>query len=159
MDDIKNHFKAVRSEGQEGVVVKNYRTIWKDGTSKDQLKVKVVAEADLYITGWNPGEGKNQGLVGSVIARSSDDKVEVAISGFTDEMRRKITAMIDQLIETSQIITVKFNDLIADENTDMLSLFLPRFVELRKDKQGKAEADSLNRIHHILENFELFSSV
>lgn len=158
-EDIKTHFKEVRSVGEEGTVVKNYHGLWKDGTSKNQLKVKVVAEVDLYITGWNPGEGKNEGLVGSVIARSSDDKVEVAISGFADADRKNITRMIDQLISTEQIITIKCNDLLTDANSEMLSLFLPRFVELRKDKQGKSQADSLNRIHSILENFELFKSV
>lgn len=153
--DIENHFKLCRSKGFEGTVIKNYGGLFKDGTSTNQFKVKVVAECDLLIVGWNEGEGKYAGKVGSVMLQSSDGLVEVDTSGFTDDMREFLTMNIDLLISGERIMTIKFNDILTKEDSDKLSLFLPRFVEIREDKRGVSEADDLPRIKEILENFEL----
>jgi DNA ligase-1 len=151
MEHIVDHFKEVRSFGLEGTVVKNYAGAWKDGTSKNQLKVKVVAECDLAIVGFNGGEGKNEGLIGSLVCQTSDGLVEVSVSGFTDAVRSELTNNINELIENKTIITVKFNDILKNENTDTLSLFLPRYVRTRFDK---TEADTLEDIKKILDSFE-----
>jgi DNA ligase-1 len=153
--DIENHFKLCRSKGFEGTVIKNHGGFFKDGTSTNQFKVKVVAECDILIVGWNEGEGKYAGKVGSVMLQSSDGIVEVDTSGFTDEMRDFLSINIDFLIATESIMAIKFNDILKKEDSDTLSLFLPRFVEVRSDKNGRDNADSYERIKEILENFEL----
>lgn len=156
IDDVISHFKDVRSTGQEGTVVKNQFLKWKDGTSTDQLKFKVVVEADLVITGFNEGEGKFAGLVGSVICQSSDGLVEVGVSGFTDKDRRYITDSIQQLIDEQWIMTVKYNDVVKREGEALESLFLPRFAKLRNDKRYKENADTLHYLKENLNTFEMF---
>ena len=42
-----------------------------------------------------------------------------------------------------KIITVKYNEKITKKDSDEISLFLPRFVEVRADKDV---ADNLDRI-------------
>lgn len=153
LEAVREHFKAVRREAQEGTVIKNPKGIWKDGTSKDQLKYKVIAENDFVITGYNEGEGKYEGQVGSVIVESRDGDIVTAVSGFTDAMRLEITENIDALIESGTIMTVKHNDILTSEQTDKLALFLPRFVKLRADKSGKENADTLEDVNKALTNF------
>lgn len=157
LDEIIGHFKQCRALGLEGTVVKNLAGLFKDGTSKDQLKVKVVAECDLVIVGYTEGEGKYAGKVGSVTLQSADSVVEVGVSGFSDEMREMLTENIDSYIDAEYIMAIKFNDLLNKEGSDTLSLFLPRFLELRQptDKFGKESADSVERIKEILDNFTL----
>ena len=43
----------------------------------------------------------------------------------------------------NKIITVKYNEKITKKDSDEVSLFLPRFVEVRIDKDS---ADTLDRI-------------
>ncbi len=62
---------------------------------REWLKVKMLSTADMYITGWIPGEGKNEGLVGALkcsLMDESGNDVEMAQPGaFTDEFRRQLS--------------------------------------------------------------------
>jgi DNA ligase-1 len=155
-NEVIEHFKEVRATGQEGTVVKNLGMIWKDGTSKDQLKFKVVVECDMVVTGFNPGEGKYEGMVGSLIIQSSDGLIETSVSGFTDADRKHITTFINEMIEDETIITVKYNDVLTNENSDNLALFLPRFVKIRYDKEKAENADTAEYIKENLNTFDSF---
>ena len=87
--------------------------------------------------GFNPGEGKFTGMVGSLIVASSDRKVEVAISGFSDALRKEITDNFDTEW-FGKICAVKYNERIGskDKNREGIdSFFLPRFEEKRSDKE------------------------
>jgi len=127
------HFEQLLAQGHEGTILKNYRALWEDTRSKHLVKFKAEKDADLEIIGWNPGEGKFLGQVGSLICASSDRLVEVSISGFSDELRQWITDNIKDLI--GKIVTVLYNERIKSKaRSGVDSLFLPRFVEIRYDK-------------------------
>lgn len=130
--EAEQHFQEMLGDGQEGIIVKNYEGLWEDTRSKHLVKFKAEKDADLEIIGWNPGEGKFEGQVGSLICASSDRKVIVSISGFSDALRLQITRDIEQLIGT--IITVIYNERITSQQNVADSLFLPRFAEFRTDK-------------------------
>lgn len=142
MKEALEHYSEKVSQGLEGTIIKYPNAIWKDGTSKEQIKMKVEVEVDLEIVGFNPGNGKNEQYFGSIIAVSSDRKLKVNVSGFSDEVRKWIHENRDSLMNT--VMTVKSNSLMKpSESNEYYSLFLPRFVEFRQDK---TEADSLQRI-------------
>lgn len=129
------HFELLLSQGNEGTILKNYSAPWEDTRSKHLVKMKAEKDCDLEIIGWNPGTGQFEGMVGSLVCASSDRLVEVAISGFDVATRKWITDNIDSL--TGKIVTVLYNERIKSkekgrENID--SLFLPRYVEFRNDK-------------------------
>lgn len=150
-DDVLDHFKKNRAAGEEGTIVKNMDMIWKNGTSKDQVKVKVQFSADFRIVGWKEGKGKFAGMVGSIECESSDGLVNFSVSGFSDAMRKQLTQDIDKHIENGTIIEVKSNDVINNTlKPDRYALFLPRFVEIRVDKD---EADSYDRVVEQLEAY------
>lgn len=152
-EQLVEEFQKSRADGNEGTVIKNMDMPWKDGTSPNQLKVKVAVDCDLKIVGWNEGHGKFKGMVGSIICECADGIVEVGVSGFSDAFRKEATDKIQSWIDAGKIMTVKYNDVIeSDLKPGMKSLFLPRFVELREDK---TEADGLDKITEQLSQFKL----
>lgn len=129
------HFEELLASGEEGTILKNYCGLWEDTRSKHLVKFKAERDADLEVIGWNPGEGKFVGKVGSLICASSDRLVECAISGFPDDLRDEITANIDSWM--GSIVAVLYNERISSKEKGRAgidSLFLPRFAERRYDK-------------------------
>lgn len=148
LQEAQEHYKEMVSLGFEGTIMKDPSSFWKDGTSKQQVKFKVEAECDLVITGFRPGNGKNEKFFGSIICQTSDGLLEVAVSGFKDKKqlgiptREEIHNMRDELLGT--VMTVRSNTLMKPTgNNNKYSLFLPRFVEFRKDK---SEGDTLQKV-------------
>ena len=106
--------------------------------------MKKKLEADLMIIGYNPGTGQFEGMVGSLIAASSDGKVVVSVSGFSHRLRQEITDTIDQLM--GKIIAVTYNERITSQSAardGVDSLFLPRFLEFRSDKTTADNSESI----------------
>lgn len=124
--------------GKEGAVLKESTAIWRDGTSKEQVKLKLECDCDLMITGFDKGDGKFSDTLGSIVCKTSDEQLVVNVSGFSDKVRRQIWDNQDDYLNT--IVTVRFNNVLQGTPA---SLFLPRFVEFRTDK---TEADSLARV-------------
>lgn len=146
-EDVHKITVEYMGKGEEGTIVKNPKAKFKNGTSKDFIKMKVEFECDLVVTGWIEGKGKNENTFGSLVCESSDSKLVVNVSGFTDKQREEIAKDIDNYM--GKIITVKANDIISNYLNDKKALYLPRFVEFRLDKDT---ADSLPEIENILKS-------
>lgn len=135
--------------GLEGSILVNPYGFWKDGDSKDKVKLKMEKSVDLIVVGINPGNGKNADTFGSLVMQSSCGRLEVGISGFTDKMRKQLAAMGDSV--KGLIMEVVANGIMRSEDPDKPhSLFLPRFKEVRHDKQIP---DSYERIEEIFATF------
>lgn len=145
-DAYKFYFELVK-KGFEGAIVKKPDGVWFDGTSKEQIKLKVEVDVDLKITGFTVGNGKFAKTFGAVTCETSCGQLEVDVSGFTDKDRDDINSRRKELLNT--IMTVKFNDIMYPSKAGKKhSLFSPRYEELRTDK---TDADSLARV---VEQFE-----
>lgn len=131
MQDAMAHYRELVANGEEGTILKHPDLLWKDGTSKDAVKLKVEADVDLLVVGFEHGNGKFADMVGSLTCETADGGIRVNVSGFTDGMRKHITENVDQWIG-NKIITVRANDIMEADHVS--SLFLPRFVEVREDK-------------------------
>ena len=118
------------SEGGEGAIVKKLDTIWKDGTSKDMLKIKAVLDADLLCVDVEEGSGKYKGKVGALVLETSCGRLRVKVgTGLNDLDRAK---SFDFYI--GKVIEIQYNEFIKSKSKSTDSLFLPRFVEVREDK-------------------------
>ncbi len=138
------HYKEFRARKLEGSVCKHPTAIWKDGTSKDQVKMKEEVYVELRVKGFNPGKGKNAATFGSIISESECGLLECGVSGFDDKTRLEIH--LDRENWPGKIITVCSNSLqkpSKSKKNGLWSLFLPRFTEERKDKDT---ADTLVEI-------------
>ncbi len=132
-------------DGEEGGILKHRDAIWEDGTSKHQVKFKVEFEVDLLVVGFIPGakDSKNKDTFGSMLCRSSDGLLEVAVPSFTDKKRKEIWDNKDSWIN-QMVVRVLANNITYPANgEDKCSLFLPRFDEERPEKNN---ADDLARI-------------
>lgn len=145
----------VMEQGLEGTIIKSEDNIFKSHTSPTQLKVKLKMEIDLKIVGFEEGEGKRSGTLGSMILQSGDGQLVTNCgTGFTDKMLDEIWKNKDNLL--GKIVAVEANDVVLDKRTKVPSLFLPVFVEIREDKDT---ADTYRRIKEIKESsIEVFSA-
>jgi DNA ligase-1 len=135
---IHKRYKEIVDLGGEGVIVKSPNHIYECKRSKSWIKIKEVNDCDLIIKGWYPGEGKREGFIGGLICEDSSGEVKVKVgSGFTEEDLKGLSADPDSLID--KVVAVQYNVVINDKSGGW-SLFLPRFVEVREDKD---EADDM----------------
>lgn len=144
LKEAYQHYAEKLKEGKEGTVIKHPEAIWRDGTSKEQIKLKLEAEVELRIVGFEEGKegAKTAKTFGSLQLASFDGKLRVNCSGFTDALRQEIHDNRETWI--NGIVTVRSNGIMFSVNPDEPhSLFLPRFVERRYDKDV---ADTFERI-------------
>lgn len=141
IEEAKQHYVEMRKIGLEGTVIKKKSAIWKDGTSKEQVKFKDEKPCDLRILAMNVGSGKNLKTFGSLLCTTECGELQVSVSGFTDEQRQDIYDNFERHWNQA-LIHVKYNELTQNSKGEY-SLFLPRFDGEAFDK---TEADSLARI-------------
>lgn len=132
--------------GKEGSVVKNPMGVWRDGTSKDQVKLKLEFDCDLVVIAIEPGKvgTKNEDRAGALLCETSDGRLQVSVAVKNEKMRDDVDANPEDWI--GSIVPVIANDIMKpSESNDLHSLFLPRLLEAnyRKDKVA---ADRLERV-------------
>jgi DNA ligase-1 len=131
-EEIYAYYKKIVDQGGEGVILKNPEHVYECKRSKNWIKLKEVNDCDLIITGWYPGEGKREGFIGGFYCEDSSGTVKVKIgAGFTDQDLKDLSENPDSQI--GKVCAIQYNVIINDKN-DNWSLFLPRFIEIRNDK-------------------------
>ncbi|MCV8619443.1 hypothetical protein ODU52_24900 [Escherichia coli] len=160
--NIKEAFEynsELMSVGEEGSVLKCEDGIWKSHTSPKQLKMKLKMQLDLRIVGFNEGEGKRKGSLGSLQLESACGTLKVNVGTGIKEKDaewtfKTIWERMQELI--GQVVTVECNDIVFDKRTGEPSLFLPVFIEFRFDKNT---CDDYTRILEIRDSaVEVFSN-
>ncbi len=138
------HFQEVLLNAQEGTVVKHPDMPWADGTSKDQVKLKLEFMVDLRIVGFTKGNGKFATTFGAIMMESCDGLLKVNVSGMDDGTRKKISDVREVLIGV--IAAVEANAVFRPSASNAFhSLSHPRFIEIRS-AADKTIADSLTMI-------------
>jgi ATP-dependent DNA ligase len=141
LDAAQEIFHQYLSKGLEGVIIKNKKSIWEDSRSKEQIKLKAEKVCELRVIGWNYGTvgTKNEFRLGSLLCASEDNKVVVNISGFSDDERDTIT----KENSLNKIVSVLYNERITKKAGGADSLFLPRIVEFREDKDFADKSEDI----------------
>jgi len=153
----QDHYQEMIAAGEEGTMLKDQDMLWEDKRSKKQLKLKAVLSAELEVIGFKEGSGKITGNMGSLEMASSDRKVLVSMSGFSLKHRSEIAANLmnkdieysmvvgdelvpyiarpdDSQVKLGSIVELLYNGKIKSRDSDVYSLFLPRFNCVRHDK-------------------------
>ena len=128
--------------GKEGAVLKDRHGIYRDGTSPDQLKMKLEIELEMRITGFKEGTPGTvrEATFGSMYYTNDDGTIKGSVSGFNKEQLQYFNARREESI--GQIITIKCNDITKGRKNDYYALSHPRVVEVRKDR---TTTDTLER--------------
>lgn len=140
------HAGELMKLGKEGTVIKHPAAIWKDGTSKEQIKLKLEFDVDLEIEGIVPGRAgtKNEGRAGSFTCRTSDGFLKVDVAVKNEALRDAVDANPDEFI--GKVIEVVANDIMEPSESNRLhSLFLPR-MKSASYRTDKTIPDSLDRV-------------
>jgi len=140
------HAGELMKLGKEGTVIKHPAAIWKDGTSKEQIKLKLEFDVDLEIEGIVPGRAgtKNEGRAGSFACRTSDGFLKVDVTVKNEALRDAVDANPDEFI--GKVIEVVANDIMEPSESNRLhSLFLPR-MKTASYRTDKTNADDLDRV-------------
>lgn len=136
IEDVYDLFNIIIQEGGEGVVAKNADSKWSNKRSKDLVKFKAEETCELEVIEEVEGTGKYVGMLGALTCKTADGKLIVNIgSGFSDEQREEYKEGMK-----GKIIEVLYNAVITKKGSGTSSLFLPRFLRIREDKN---EANSL----------------
>lgn len=144
LEEAYKIYSSFTAKGMEGAVIKNPESLWKDGTSKDLVKLKIAFEADYVITAVVEGQGKAAGMMGAISIATDDGLLQCDVgTGFTDAMRKDFWD--NQHDRVGRIVTIIANDVLVKRDSDIRSLFLPVYSDLRFDKT-ESEADSLERV-------------
>ena len=126
-------YKKIVDLGGEGVICKD-NGVYECKRSKSWVKFKEVSDCDLEITGWYPGEGKREGFIGGFMLTDSSRTLNVKVgAGFTDNDLKTLSQDPDSHI--GKIAAIQYNVTITDKHGNR-SLFLPRFIEVRSDKNS-----------------------
>lgn len=140
------HSSKLMGEGKEGTILKKADAIWRDGTSKEQIKLKLEVDVDLEIEGIAEGRAgtKNEGRPGAFNCKTLCGGLKVDVAIKNEELRDRVEKNSDDFI--GKIIAVRANQVLAPSASNELhSLFLPRMVEAGY-RIDKAVADSLDQV-------------
>lgn len=131
-DDIDNFYDLAIERKLEGIVVKPLDGLYEWKRSKAWLKKKEAPTCDLLCYGYTEGTGKREGKIGSLLCTTSCNKLKVSVgTGLND-------SQLDELTKNppiNKVIEIKYNAVIKKRDSDIASLFLPVFVQIREDKQ------------------------
>lgn len=113
---IQEVLDEVTSEGGEGLMLREPRSVYVHGRSRSLLKVKKFFDADAIIRGYNPGSGKNSNVVGALVCEMLDPKTNKPNgtmfkvgSGLTDAQRAKPPKIGTTIIYKYQELSKKGN--------------------------------------------------
>lgn len=131
------HYREILKAGKEGTILKHPDMIWRDGDSKDSVKLKLEVDVDLVIKAVVPGKAgkKTEGRAGSLTCESKCGLLRVDVTIKNEKLRARVDQNPGDFIE--RILAVRANSIMAPSKSSALySLFLPRMVEAdyRDDK-------------------------
>lgn len=166
LEEVMAFYNEMRAANEEGAMLKCPTMLWEDTRSKKQYKLKAELTADLKVTGFIEGEGKLVGNLGALSVATECNKCKTNISGFSLKARSEIYANLigqpvkyevvqndelvaytampgDSEVKLGSIVEVTYNEKILARDSEVWSLFLPRFSAVRHDKTVANTVDEL----------------
>jgi len=104
---IDKELKKIIKLGGEGLMLREFGSIYEGKRSKTLLKVKEFHDMEVKITGYKKGTGKYKGKLGSYECITKEGHTFNCGSGLTDEDR-------DNKLKMGKFITVKYFELSKD---------------------------------------------
>lgn len=137
--------------GYEGAIIKNKDLVFKDGTSTEQLKLKLEIDCEMRFTEFVDGNigSKNEKYFSAVKFQNDEGSIkgQIGVTTMTEELRDWFHNNREQVI--GSICTIQFNDLDKAEGHNYYALSHPRFIELRKDKDKTDTLDDVKKLREM----------
>ncbi|HTW43901.1 MAG TPA: ATP-dependent DNA ligase [Acidobacteriaceae bacterium] len=162
---LESAYSQARERGNEGVMLKNLRSVYQPGKRGFAwLKLKhELATLDVVVTGVEFGHGKRAGVLSdytfAVRDGSTLKNIGKAYSGLTDSEIASLTEFFKEhtiedfggfrTVEPLKVIEVAFNNIMrSDRHNSGFALRFPRIVRVRDDKPV-SEIDTLARVEEV----------
>ena len=127
---LQMFYYAICEKKGEGVIIKLLDRPYDYGSRKNWIKCKPVKEATFKVIGYEPGEGKYQGMVGALNVVDASGLIKCNVgSGLDDDMRQHLM----KIDLNNLYIDVMYNEISKNKNNEY-SLRFPRFLKIRDDK-------------------------
>lgn len=84
---LQQFHQEIKDLKGEGVVVRDANVAYYTGRESSALKVKSYKDAECTVVGYNNGNGKYDGMIGSLSCRMKDNRVIKIGSGLSDKLR------------------------------------------------------------------------
>jgi DNA ligase-1 len=123
-DELKARLEQVISAGAEGLMLKRRNSLYRAGRSDDLLKVKTHEDAEATVVGHLPGNGKYEGLMGSLEVELANGRRFRIGTGFSDADRRNPPTV-------GAVITFRYRGFTATG--------LPRFASFLRVRNDEPE--------------------
>ena len=127
--EIEELLTEIDRQGYEGLMCLR-DTHYKCKRHNGILKCKVFDTADCKIIGYEEGEGRLKGTLGSFVIDYKGNSVNVG-SGYSDIQREEFWSNKDNYI--GRILEVKYKEESKDKTTGLVSLQFPTFVCIREE--------------------------
>jgi DNA ligase-1 len=138
--NLERYARENVADGFEGIMIKDLEAFYECKRTTSWMKWKPTVTVDLEVIDVEEGTGKNKGRLGALVCESSDGVIRVNVgSGYSDEQRGDYT--FSKVV--GKIATVRYNARIKERSGETESLFLPRFIELREDKDIAESSKSI----------------
>ena len=145
--------------GYEGGVLKDWSMIFEDGTSKQQLKLKLEIELDLRIIEFVEGNkgSKNEEYFSAIVIGNDEGTIrtQIGVTTMTEDTRNWFHENRENVI--GEIMEVLCNDITIGAGKEQYALSHGRYVQMRTGE--KTETDTLERAFQAKEMAMLLGSV
>lgn len=128
--EIVEQFHQFLSVGWEGLMIKNWDSIYEFKRSKNLLKMKLMDSLDLVVTDVFEGAGKYTGMLGGVYVDFKGNQVGVG-SGWSDEQRQYYWQHKNEIV--GKTIEIAYQAVSKNKNGGE-SLSFPVVKKVREDK-------------------------
>jgi len=129
--DITDVFDHVREQGYEGLILRYKKDVYEWKRTAKLIKMKAVNHCIVECIDVIEGNGKYDGMIGSLVCEGFEDNKLVTVNvgtGLSDHDRELNP---DEYI--GKLIDIEYNDLVKAKNADHYSLFLPVFKRIHKE--------------------------
>lgn len=132
-EEALEHFKDARRRGLEGTLLKNIKSKWQPKRSFDLVKFKAEYEGEFRVVGFEYGKKgtKNEKRLGALHIESLCGRIKSDVGVFKDFPE---TIREEWLDDMPKVVTVRYNERITSKNSEFESLYLPRVIAARWDK-------------------------
>lgn len=128
--DIDEAFKlhaSAKSNEEEGVMIRFSDSVYEFKRSNDLLKLKVFADMDVYIKGYEEGTNANKGRLGAFVCEIEHPTfghLEMKVgSGYSENDRIDLWEMRDDLI--GRVMEITYFEVTKSESTGISSVRFP----------------------------------
>lgn len=128
--EIMNCLEMAEQNNWEGIML-NKNTPYEFKRTTNLIKIKKFHTCDLRITGYVEGQGKYEGVLGSLVVDYKGNRLEIG-SGFSDAERKTFWENREEMI--GQIMQVKYKDVSKNAKTGLESLQFATYECIRNDK-------------------------